>query len=411
MNTGITRDKFLAALAIALAAGALLCGYEFIRSVSQSLFIEAYGSKNLPVVMTLAPVGTLLLIYGYGRLLSAVGARRAILLTCLLSGIFILASCAAIKAGSRAATGFLYVFREAHIVLMVEQIWAFINSSFRSAECRKLNGAICGIASLGAIAGGGLVHLLAARLGSANLLFFAAASFAPTGLFAIAAYRFGGEPVPAPEEAGGRKGHLGGRLLLRERTLLLLALLIAATQVVATVLDLNLSRFVEQALPEVNQRTRWFGGFYAGLNLGSAFFQFILTPLLLHFTPLRRIHLGIPLVHLAACLGALLAPSLLTATLAYYLFKAIDYSVFRGAKELLYVPLSYDARYRSKELIDAFVYRLAKGGTSGILAGAGQFGALPLATYPSIALAALLAWLALAAGLTRPTERPLMIRH
>jgi ATP/ADP translocase len=42
----------------------------------------------------------------------------------------------------------------------------------------------------------------------------------------------------------------------------------------------------------------------------------------------------------------------------------IDYSVFRGAKELLYIPLSFDCRYRAKELIDVFGYRFGKGGMS-----------------------------------------------
>ncbi len=405
MKLFLERHRLLAAAAIALSASGLLGGYELVRSASQSLFIGAYGAHNLPGVMALAPVGTLLMIWGYGRLLSLAGARRAMLLTCLCTGAALLACHAAIAAGAKVATGCLYVLREAYIVLMVEQIWSFINSVFRAGECRKLNGAICGIASLGAIGGAWLAHLLAASLGSANLLVLAALLLAPTGLLAAAAYRLGGEPLPAPGEAGGRQGHLGGRLLLRDRTLLLLALLVAATQVVSTVLDLNLSRFVEQAIPDLDARTRWFGGFYAGLNLGAALFQFVATPLLLHCAPPRRVHLGIPLAHLGACLAAILAPSLLTAGLAYYLFKALDYSVFRAAKELLYVPLSFDARYRSKELIDAFGYRLAKGGTSAVLAGAGRCGMMPIAAYPAIAAAALLAWLALAWRLTRPAAK------
>ncbi len=402
---GIPRERLAAAALIAAAAATLLGGYEFIRSVSQSLFIGAYGSRNLPFVMALAPVGTLLMIYGYGRLLSRLGAQRAILLTCLFAALAILACHAAIRAGSKPATGVLYVLREAYIVVMVEQIWSFINSTLRAGESRKLNGAICGIASLGAIGGGWLVHLLATRLGSANLLILAAASFAPTGLCAACAYRRGGEPLPAPDEAGGRRGHLGARLLFRQRTLFCLALLIVATQVVSTVLDLQLSRFVEQALPDPDRRTHWFGGFYAGLNTGAAVFQFIVTPLLLHFAAPRRVHLGLPLIHLLACLAALLAPSLFTAALAYFVFKVLDYSVFRAAKELLYIPLSFDARYRSKELIDAFGYRLAKGGAAGVLAAAGRGGALPLASYPAIAILALLGWLALALRLTSPARR------
>ena len=45
-------------------------------------------------------------------------------------------------------------------------------------------------------------------------------------------------------------------------------------------------------------------------------------------------------------------------------FKCIDYSLFRAAKELLYIPLSYDAKYRTKGIIDVFAYRFGKGAAS-----------------------------------------------
>jgi AAA family ATP:ADP antiporter len=389
---------------MAVAALFLLCGYEFIRSTSQSLFIGAYGARRLPIVMAMAPVFTLLIVYGYGRLLSRSGPRRALLLTCLLSAAVILGCQAAIQAGLRSATGVLYVFREAYIVLLIEQIWSFLNSTLPTAEGRKLNGPVCGIASLGAIAGGLLVHGFAVQLGSANLLMGAALSLIPTALAALLAYRIGGEPAPLPEEAGGRHGHLGLRLLAHSATLRRLAILIALTQVVAAVLDLQLSRQVELTITLTDERTRWFGGFYANLNVWSAAFQFVLAPLLLHYASLRLVHAAIPLVHVSTCLLALARPSLATAGAAYLAFKTLDYSLFRAAKELIYVPLSFDARYRAKEIIDAFVYRLAKGGASGALAVVGSTVLVPLAGYPLIALVALAGWLPLAFLVTRGKE-------
>jgi len=351
--------------------------------------------------MALGPIGTLLMVYGYGHLLSVVGAKRTIVLTTLLSGFVVLACHSAIQAHSRLATGVLYVFREAYIVLLIEQVWSFINSTVNAGEGRKLNGPVCGIASLGAIAGGLLVQRYAVPLGSAALLLFGAATLIPTGLLAALAYHWGGEPQPASDEAHGRHGHLGARTLLQNRTLGLLALLIAATQIVSTVLDLQLSRFVEVSLPDVNERTRWFGGLYAYLNMGAALFQFVLTPFLLHYASPRRVQVGIPLVHLALCAVVMVWPSLAAAAAAYMAFKIADYSLFRATKELLYIPLSFDARYRAKELIDAFTYRLAKGGASSALAGASQFfGKLAMLTYPVVAIAALLAWLPLAVSLT-----------
>jgi hypothetical protein len=305
---------------------------------------------------------------------------------------------AAIVAGSKVATGVLYVLREAYIVLLVEQVWSFVNSTLSTGECRKLNGPLCGVASLGAIGGGLLVRNLAVTVGSANLLVFAALASIPVGFLAALAFHLGGEPLPAPDEAGGRRGHLGAGVLLANSTLRRLAALIALTQIVSTVLDLYLSRMLETTVTGIDLRTQWFGGFYAQLNLGSAVFQFVVTPLLLRFVPLVLVHAAIPLAHLTLCVIAIRAhPSLSAAAAALMVFKVLDYSVFRGAKELLYIPLSFDARYRAKQLIDAFGYRFAKGGASVILAIAGRFVTIPAAALPSTAVAALLGWLPLAA--------------
>ena len=45
-------------------------------------------------------------------------------------------------------------------------------------------------------------------------------------------------------------------------------------------------------------------------------------------------------------------------------FKVFDYSLFRASKEIFYIPLPFDARYRAKEVIDVFGYRFGQGMTS-----------------------------------------------
>jgi AAA family ATP:ADP antiporter len=98
--------------------------------------------------------------------------------------------------------------------------------------------------------------------------------------------------------------------------------------------------------------------------------------------------------------ASLVWPSLTAAAAALMMFKVLDYSLFRAAKELVYVPLSFDARYRAKELIDAFGYRLAKGGASLGLVVANRLMTVPAVALPGIALVALVAWIPLAAQLT-----------
>lgn len=365
------RRIIFAAIAISIAASFLLCGYEFIRAVSTSLFIESYGAENLPRAMVAVPPGLLLLLYVYGRLLSRLGATRTLAITSLLSGALILGCYTALSRGAHFASAIIYVFREAYIVIILEQFWSFVNSTLTSPQAKRINGPFCAVASVGSLVGGVLVSRWAEPLGSETLLLFTAGSLIPSTIFSAIAYRLAGEPKPSVDEVGGQRGHLGARTLFRARYLVFIALLILSTQVVSTVLDLRFNGLVEIARADVDARTAYYGTFYAVLGGSAAVLQLIVVPLALplalQFISVRVIHLGIPMVHLLRGLALTLRPSLRTGTLAYLLFKAFDYSLFRAAKELFYMPCSYDERYRAKQLIDSFNYRFAKGGSAGVI--------------------------------------------
>jgi AAA family ATP:ADP antiporter len=395
-----SHNPIAAALVVGIAAGFLLCGYELVRSVSVSLYIEAYGAHRLPIVMALSPVGLFAMLWGYGWLLSVMGTRKTLLITSILSGVGILVCYFAISAKWSVALGVLYILREAYIVLIIEQYWSFINSTLSGDQAKKINGPICGIASVGAICGGLLVGFLAQRLGSEYLLLFAAFSLVPAAGMAWWAYGVGGEPVAQETDTSG--GMMGLGLFRQNRTLVYLALLIGVTQAVSTALDLRFSGLLEIAKPLKDERTAFMGNFYALLNTLAFVFQFVVAPLALRYLSLRWVHVLMPAIHLVTCSVLLVYPTLLTGAVAYLVFKVVDYSVFRASKEMLYIPLSFDARYRAKEVIDAFVYRGAKGALAGVFAFMGSvFGRLPGSVYPVIALGMVVIWVRIGLGLTK----------
>ena len=294
------------------------------------------------------------------------------------------------------------MLREAYIVLLIEQYWSFINSTLKSDQAKKINGPICGIASIGAIGGGMFVGRVSGWLSTEHLLLFAAFSLLPAASLSLLAHKLGGEPIPSSPDRQKGQGALALNLFRRNRTVLYIAMLVTLTQVIATVLELRFSGMLETAIPLMDKRTAYLGNFYAILN-GAAFaFQFVVTPILLRYLPLRYVHFAIPILHLTTCIILFFHPSLLAGAGAYILFKALDYSVFRTGKEILYIPLPFDARYRAKEVIDAFIYRASKGITSGLIASAAiLFGRLPGATYSAIAIVSATAWIYFAHLLTR----------
>ncbi|NLC58458.1 MAG: hypothetical protein GX774_16615 [Armatimonadetes bacterium] len=399
---GKTEARPIAAMAaIAMAAACLLFGYEFIRTASTVLFQDAYGTKHLPLMMALMPPAVLLALYGYGFLLSRFGPARALLFTSGAAAALLIACYFAIVAGLAPATGVLYIVREAYIVVVLEQYWSLINSTLTHARAKRLNGPITGIASLGSILGADILSRYAEPWGTECFVLLTAASLVPAGIFSWLAYRLAGEPVPAPEEAGGRQGHLALRLFRQSRYLVWLAVLIALTQVMSTMLELRFYGLAEEAYPAKDARAAYLGGFWRNLNILAGGLQFVGAPLLLHALPLRVTHALIPLIHLGTCLALLLHPTLGTGALAYMTFKGLDYSLFRAGKEILYIPLSFDMRYRAKEVIDAFVYRFSKGVMGGLTEGAGLLLALPGQAYPAVAMVAAVVWLPLVLRLTK----------
>jgi len=49
--------------------------------------------------------------------------------------------------------------------------------------------------------------------------------------------------------------------------------------------------------------------------------------------------------------------------------KSLTYSIFRSAKEILYIPLSYMEKYKGKSFIDMFIYRFSKAAIALVIIG------------------------------------------
>ncbi len=150
--------SFVAVFFMGLAAAFLLGGYEFIRSTANTLFKAAYGKENLPFIMTLVPFALVGMLYIYGRLISGFGPKSALRITSGFSFIAIIACYFAHEAGWKPASGVLFILRDTYIVLILEQYWSYMVSILKTDEAKKLNGAFCGVASIGSLiwaSGGG----------------------------------------------------------------------------------------------------------------------------------------------------------------------------------------------------------------------------------------------------------------
>ena len=282
---------------------------------------------------------------------------------------------ALISSGIKVGALYLFLFREAYIVLLIEQIWSFINNTIQSNTAKRINGPLLAISTLGSIAANKTIHSVVVDLGTHNMLLFSAATFIPAILFARWAYSISSKDENYYKEQLRRtkKAHKGGKdslglsLFRKEPMLVVILLAIVSSQVFSTIASLNYQAVLFEAFPNMELQTQYSSSVYLWISYASTLLQFVVVPIVLVAVPLRYVHIAIPLINLSAMAYIFYNPGLSSSAAAFIIFKSMDYSLFRAAKEILYIPLSFEAKFRAKELIDVLGYRTTKGASAFVI--------------------------------------------
>ena len=387
----VVREGSRATTVPLIAAGFLMmASYGFARPITNALFLEYFDSSDMLWGMALVPLVVTALLVPYGLLLSRFGPRRTLVISTILSGVLLAVP---MLERSPSSVFFLYVWKEAYVVLLVEQFWAFANSSFSVEGGKKAYGPVLFVGGLGAVTGNKLVALLSADLGTWNVLSGSFLTLVPFVIFMLAAYQaspvheLNRKPTGPPKKGG----HLGLGILVASPYLSAIGVVVGLGQVMAAALDVVFHSQMASAVTGLDARSAFAGDFWFYVNAGSMAMQLV-TPLLLRLFSVGVLHLLMPLSHVAAVAALLMFPSLWTAAFAFAWFKILDYSLFRASKEVLYVPLDFDSRYRAKMVIDMVVYRTTKGGAALLLSLARQSTLALTALLPAAAGAAAALW-------------------
>lgn len=355
--------SLISACQMACTASILLFGYEMIRSASNSLFKADYGVEHLPVVMALVPIFLIPVLVAYSRSLDYFGPKRTLAGSGLFSSLAIYCCYLGIENEIKVASAMLYLVRESYAVLLIEQAWSFLNSTLSPSEAKRYNGLVLAISSIGAILGGFWVHLASQLIGTKQLVMYASFTCLPIAIIGSLAYPAKTKPSPHKNNSSV-KDPFSIAIFKKQPILICILLMIIFSQVYSTVLALNFQELLQFEKPDLDEQTASSGLFFALLNALSFIFQVFVSPWMLKRWSIQKIHALIPSIHILMCLLSLLSPSYLTAAWSLAVFKSLDYSIFRSAKEILYMPMPFEARYKAKKIIDVLMFRVSKGTTS-----------------------------------------------
>lgn len=348
----------------------LLFGFYLLRPVREAMGI-ARGADKLPWLMTGTLLAMVLANPAFAALVSRLPRRRFIPLTYRFFALHMLAFFLAYRllpGHGGAALGYaFYIWLSVFNLFVVSVFWGLMSDVWSEAQGKRLFGFIATGGTLGAIAGAALTGALTKgiALGAFRL------KVEPLSLLLVSIltlelavqcvkrlavlFRLGDtahgdrEPGPGPLE--------GLRLVATSRYLQLICAYILLFTITSTFLYLAQGAIVERAFSGTAARTAAFARIDLWVNVLSLVTQVFLTGRLITGLGIPAVLALLPVLSLAGFGALWVWPTFGVMALFQVLRRGLHYAVDRPAREILYIPLGPEERYKSKPFIDTFVYR------------------------------------------------------
>ncbi|NGX51082.1 MAG: hypothetical protein K1060chlam2_00939 [Chlamydiae bacterium] len=394
---------------------AMLCGffinaeYAITKPTSNSIFIAHYGVKLYPYAWLATVPLNLLVVTLYNRFLPRLGCFRMFLLTIVLtmginviSGIFV--------AETSSLSLLLYIWKDIYVLLMFQQLWSVIHTRTEMSQAKYLYGILFGAGGCGAIIGSMVPSFLAVRMGSEQLLFLTVPLYLLFICFYYLMLRQSGYLNSRELKIASHKVSQGMKLISSSSPLKFILLIVVLMQLSTTIMEYQFNTYLFQHYPLQDLRTQFCGRLWGVINSCQLSLQFFATFILVQFIGLRKSHFVVPGMLLLNSALLLFKPSFAMVTYSFGLIKTFDYSIFNIIKEMLYVPLNTDEKFKAKAIIDIFAYRSAKALASLFVIGMQIFYPLHLPyAYTWGPFTLLLLWMSVVFFLLKeaPSEKPL----
>jgi AAA family ATP:ADP antiporter len=401
----------------------LLCSYYILRPIRDEMGI-AGGVDKLQWLFMATFLAMLGIVPLFGWLTSRVPRKRFL----PYAYVFFIGNMLVFYGLFRSGVSHAHVARVFFVwvsvfnLFVVSVFWSFMTDIFSDAQSRRLFGFIAAGGSAGALTGPVIAGSLAHVVGVTNLLLFSAA-FLVWVLLCIkqlasweSAMRHkrprstqDEERVPAPRMPSMvEEGHDvmlsdglwdGIRLVIKSPYLLGVCALILLFTTLSTFLYFQQALIVEEAFSKPASRTAMFAAMDFSVNALTLFVQVFLTGRIVAALGLPWALAIIPLF-LVLGFGALaVAPVLSVFVVVQVLRRSGNYALMKPAREMLYVILSRDEKYKAKNFIDTAVYRGGDAISAWLFAGLRGLGlSLGQTAWVAVPIAGLWAWVAFRLG-------------
>lgn len=262
-----------------------------------------------------------------------------------------------------------WVWATMFIMVLNTQFWILMNDIFNPREAKRLIGFFGSGGIFGGIVGGLLTGYLGRKI--PDYLLFIACGMLIMNIFIVnfifkikkkEQFDTQNSPLSSPDSTLSRKvGFRDCYQAVRKNTFLtLLAAAVTLTLVVSTFVDWQYKNVFESRVKQTDYIS-YFGYFNAVILVIPFFVQLLMTSKIIKHFGIRWSLLIYPLALLFCTLGIGFFPVLGFAFAIKGSDKSLSFSLNQSVRELLYIPIAPEIKYKAKIFIDMFVNRFAKG--------------------------------------------------
>lgn len=371
---------------MALNIFVLLVTYYFLKPARSALFLERIGSGGLPYVFVLIAVAVVPITTLYARASRTLAINRLTNLTTAVLIVNLLLLRWMIALPGAWVVYVFYIWVSIYGILVTSQFWLLANALFDATQAKRLF-VVFGLAAIiGASTGGEITGFLSASLHVKveDQLYLCAVFLVIAILLVNAVWkrRTHDARKPPARARTERKENVFEmfRVLKSSRYLMLVVGVIAVTMFVSSFTDYQFQTAAEGHYITANDSQRdlrgeqkqelgaFLGRFFGRMSLLSFLFQFLLSYRFIRFIGVGGVLLFLPLGLMGGEVFMVAAPGLLAGILLRGTDGILKYSIDKTARELLFLPVPFDLKAKTKVFIDVFVDRWFRGLSGAALA-------------------------------------------
>jgi len=375
-------------LALTLNVFVLLTCYYLLKVVREPLILLGGGGAELKAYASAGQTVLLLAVVpAFGMLASRATRIRLLTIVQLIFIGCLVAFYALAKASAPVGLAF-YLWLGIFNVLVVSNFWSFANDLFTEEQGKRLFPIIGVGASIGAILGAFLPHLLHRALGTYPLMLVAAGGLA----LSIVMYRYVDHrqravrtAKPVPDAPVGRQG--GFSLVMKDRYLRLLATMLLVATIINTSGEYVVGKMAsdqskvfaaeqvraahaaptpaappdDKAIVESARDTyisTFYSDYYMLVNVISLLLQAFVVAWLLKRFGIGRTLFIMPVIVIAGWIGTIVFATVAMVRIEKTAENSLDYSLHNTLRQALFLPTSRESKYKAKAAIDTFFFRM-----------------------------------------------------